>query len=189
MRLRVPNVVLVLMVAVAGPALAGCGSGSEEGTTSSAPAEKRVRGFEFSAVPPAGWTDVGSELEGQGVVYEVTYADTKATGYKPNLTVSRERGALLKGRTLDQVDAVMRDRAAAASADTTVELSTRTRVAGTEARRTIIRASQDNRELIRRQVIVVRNGNLYIVGLASGADDTKAAGILNAFLASWRWNR
>lgn len=171
--------------------LSGCG-GDDDGAPP--PASTRaadevavpVTGFRFRATMPAGWSNVSDQFADQLTTLDAAYADRAASGYKPNLLVTRERSQELKRRTVAEVEA--RDRRGAERAGQEVGPATTLRVDGVPAIRTSASQTQDGQRLVRQQVLILRDGTLYVVGLTSTADDPDAEGQLDGVLASWRWS-
>jgi hypothetical protein len=177
---------LVLVVALA--ALPGCGSGDDAppATTTAPGTARAVRGYGFTAAAPPGWTDVSAQFESDAVRYDVAYGDTRARGFKPSLLVLRERTQEIGRRTVAQVDAGIR-RAVRRTPGVRMGASTPLRLDGEDALIRTTTGRQGGRALAKREVLSVHEGTLFTIALTAAADDRSAAGVLRAFVASWRW--
>lgn len=180
---------VAVLAALAVPLVTGCGSdddGAPAPTTTRAAQE--ATGFGFRVQVPPGWTDVSDQLNTAAVRYDVAAGDTRATGFKANVTIRRDSGRQLEGATVDAIDRDAR-RLADREPGTTVRAGGRLALDGEPAReRTVVRR-QDGQRLAGRTVIALRGGELYSLLLTTAADDPRAEGILRTMLASWRWTR
>lgn len=170
--------------------VAGCGSDDDArpALPTTTAAEQLATGLGFEVQLPPGWTDVSDQLNSPAVRYDVAAADTGATGFKTNVTVLRNTGSGVRGKTLEALDAAAR-RAAARDPKLSIRQDAPTTLDGEPATMSTSRRTQDGDRLIGRQVLALHAGELYVVFFTSAADDPRAAATFRTMLSTWRWTR
>lgn len=187
MRPRTLCTVVVLTVAT----LSGCGDdaptpGASTSSTTRTAATTPASGLRFTTVVPSSWSDVSDQFNGPDVRYDVAAADQAARGFKPSLLILRRQNARTERGTIAEVDAANR-RATQRAGGPLPGPAEPLELAGEDALMSTTRGRQEGQELVRREVIALHRGTLYVIGMTSSSADTDAEKVLQQALDAWRW--
>lgn len=154
------------------------------GTTA---ARGRADGTGYSVRVPSGWNDGAKRFEGSSVAFDRTYVKGRGSDVTSSILVVRSTPSGAR-RGIAGLEGSVRRQIAAGAGGADVQESSAPRIDGEAALAFVVRRSLGDTAIVQRQIAVVRDGALFIVGLTAARRTYEAdARTFARFLASWRW--
>lgn len=152
-------------------------------------ASGRVAGTGYSVVVPDGWNDGLEPFEGSAVDVDRVYVKGRGSDITSNILVVRTAGTATRGRSIEALRSTVRKRLEASAGGAPIMAGPALRIDGERALTFVVRRRVGSTAFVQRQVAVVRDGALFVVGLNVKQVDYRAdRRVLAAFLRSWRWD-
>jgi hypothetical protein len=148
----------------------------------------RESGTGYSVRVPTGWNDGAKRFEGSGVDFDRTYVKGRGGQVTSSILIVRTAGAEVRGRSIAALRKGVERRIEDAAGGVDAVAGPELLVDGENAISFLLRRRIGDTAVVQRQIAVVRDGALFVVGLStvrrSFAGDDR---VFSAFLRSWRW--
>lgn len=154
-------------------------------TTEVAPGDgDAITGTGYATEVPRGWKDAAKLTEGTAFKVDRLYATANG---RSNVVILRETPAGLEGKSIQEIDPVIRKQSAAAVNVATPDADAPTTLDGEDAIRWTFRRKQGPRDLVQRNLSALHDGALYTITLTSQKSSDDGERALATVRSAWRW--